>query len=265
MKKVFVAIPTQGTTTDLIHFALRQYQEEYKDSVELVFPKKCIQRKFHDFARNGLVEDFLESDADILWFIDSDVVPPPHALDLVSKYSDFWDLAGCPYPVFMSVPGYKGPQIVFTVYKRDETGMHASKVPTEGTEFVDGLGTGCMFIKRDVFEKLEKPYFEFKYRKDDMMITEGEDLGFCRKVSDLGYKFFIDYSMVCKHYKTIDLLDANNYTIEYANQAVEAYNAYIQPKVEQLSNRYRALVKEKKEAKKESPIIRPNSGLILPD
>lgn len=250
-----------GTISDLLPFALRQFERDYGDKIEFVYPKRCVQRRFHDFARNGLVEEFLESDADLLWFIDSDVVPPPHALDLVTVYGDQWDLAGCPYPVFMQPAKHSNPKIVFCVYTRDEKGLHAARVPQEGQAFVDGLATGCMFIKRDIFSKLKKPYFEFKFREDDRHMSEGEDLGFCLKVNDLGYKFFTDYSMVCKHYKTVDLLELNNYAIEQCNIAVENYDAYIRPKVEKLAEKLRA----KATPKKESSLIRPSNGLILPD
>jgi hypothetical protein len=58
-------------------------------------------------------------------------------------------------------------------------------------------------------------------------MKEGEDLGFCRKVNDAGYQFFTDYSLVCKHFKRVCLLDVNNYAIRFANAAVNAYDENI--------------------------------------
>jgi len=89
--KVYVAIPSVGTVSDLMPYAFRQYEREYGDRIEFVYPKHCVQRKFHDFARNAMVDDFLETDCDILWFLDSDVVPPPHVLDLITKYGEHWE------------------------------------------------------------------------------------------------------------------------------------------------------------------------------
>lgn len=250
--KLFVAVPSMGSVVDAQIYALRDLEKKYADQIEFTYPPVLIQRKFHDYARNRMAAEFLNSGCDILWFLDSDVVPPAHVLDLVVKHSQYWDLAGAPYPVFMTPSGYEGPQVVMCVYTNDGGGLHASKVPYEGTAFVDGLATGCLFIKRDVFAQLSQPYFEFKYDAESRCISEGEDLGFCKKVNDLGYKFFTDFSMVCKHYKTVDLLDVNNYAINYANQAVLAYDANIRPKIDVLMNK----VKEG---------AKPKSNLILPD
>lgn len=257
--KIYVAVPTTGTVSDMHPHCFRQWEREYGDRIEFVYPKSIVQRKFHDFARNAMVEDFLATDCDILWFVDSDVVPPPNVLDLVTKHGDFWELAGAPYPVFMQPAGYDGPQAVLCVYKSDATGMHAARVPSEGTAFVDGLATGCLFIRREVFLAMSKPYFEFKFEHETRHVTEGEDLGFCRKAHELGYQFFTDYSMVCKHYKTVDLLDVNNYAVEFAQASVEAYDAQIRPQVEALVEKVKTLSAEKR-ATKSSLILPP--GLI---
>lgn len=235
--KIFVAIPTVGTISDLHPYVFRDIERDYGDKVELVFPKELINRKFHDFARNALVEEFLKTECDILWFLDSDVVPPPTVLDIVTKYEHQWDLAGAPYGVFITPKGYKNPQVVMCVYKQGHEGLHAAKVPTSGVEFVDGLATGCLFIKREVLTKLQKPYFEFKFNPESKEMTEGEDLGFCRKVNELGYKFFVDYSQACKHYKTMCVLDVNNYAADYAQQALNSYKEEIKQAIKQAYQR----------------------------
>lgn len=258
--KIFLGIPSRGTRSDVQMYVLRDLEKKYAEQIELVYPEKCTYRMFHDFARNEVVEEFLRSDCDILWFLDADVAPPPHVLDLVTEHGEHWDLAGAPYPVFMTPEGYQGPQVVMCVYNEGEKGLHASAVPQSGVAMVDGLATGCLFIKREVFSKLEKPYFEFKYAAENRCITEGEDLGFCRKINALGYKFLTDFSMVCKHYKEIDLLEANNYAIDYANQAVKQYDSAIREKVLTMAKKLKeaeATIARLKEGKSES-------GLILP-
>jgi hypothetical protein len=237
--KIFCAVPTTGTVSDAQTYFWRDAEARYKDKIEFIWPKQCVRRIFHDYARNALVEEFLSSEAEILFFLDSDVVPPSDLFEIVLKHES-WELAGAPYPVFMTPAGYERPQLVFTVYKRGAKGLGAAEVPNEGTEFVDGLATGCLFIKRGVFDKLAKPYFEFKYDANNRHMTEGEDLGFCKKVNALGYKFFVDYSMTCKHYKSICLLEMNNYAMEYAKRSVEQYANMIKPQVEALAARLKA-------------------------
>lgn len=248
MKKIYIAVPTVGNIVDSQVHTLRKLEKRYAGEIEFVYPEKCVRRIFHDFARNSMVDDFLESDADCMWFLDSDVTPPLHVLDLVTQHWDKWQLAGAPYPVFMQPPGYNGPQVVFTVYRgTSEQGLHPSRIPDSGTDFVDGVATGCLFIKREVFAKLQRPYFEFKYRTDDRNITEGEDIGFCKKVLAAGYKFFVDYSMVCGHTKTVDLLDVNNYAITFANQSIENYDKQVRGQVEALSAQLKKALSQRKE------------------
>lgn len=231
--KVYLGIPSNGSVIDSQAYFLREMSDLYKDHVELVYPEKCIRRIFHDFARNAIVEEFLETDCDVLWFLDSDITPSKHSLDLIVNHYDKWQVSGVTYPVFMTPPGLDNPQVVFTVYEKNPNtgGLIAGNAPKTGTKFVDGLATGCLFIKREVFSLLSKPYFEFKYKEESREMIEGEDLGFCRKLSSLGIKFFTDFDLVAKHQKTLDLLDVNNYAVDYSNRSVLAYDAAIKEQV----------------------------------
>lgn len=228
--KVFMGLPSNGTVCDFQSYMFRELADRYKDEVELVYPEQLCQRIFHDAARCGTVEDFLETDCDVLWFVDSDIVPPKHVLDLLTMHGDKWLCAGAPYPIFMAQPGETQRQVVITAYKSMADSADGKKriapcaVPDEGAEFVDGLATGCLMIKREVFDRLEKPYFEFKYDPITRQPLEGEDIGFCLKMLSLGIRFFTDYSMVCKHYKNnLDLLEINNYAVCLANKHIAPY------------------------------------------
>ena len=178
------------------------------------------------------------------------VAPPTNILDLITEHGDKWKLAGAPYPLFITPPGYDAPQVAFSVYGKNDSGgfVYAPQIPQAGVAWVDGIATGCIFIKREVFNELEKPYFEFKYENENRKLTEGEDLGFCRKVSEKGHKFFIDFSMLCKHYKRVDLLDVSNYGIMFANNAVMAYDRNLRNEI----------------AKRKLGLNKPNSGIIIP-
>jgi hypothetical protein len=231
--KVYVAIPTTSSIIDSQVYVLRDIEKLYSDKIEFVYPTNCVRRMFHDFARNKFVEDFLASDCDILWFLDSDITPPKHVLDLIVVHGAKWKVAGLTYPVFMKPPTSDILEVVYTAYEKNAaTGnMALASVPKEGIKELDGLATGCLFIHREVLEKLERPYFEFTYNEVDRSIKEGEDLGFCRKVSALGYKFFTDFSMTCRHQKNVDLMDVNNYAIQYSNRNVTAYSDHIKEQV----------------------------------
>lgn len=221
--KVYAGIPSTGTRSDAQLYWWRRMEKQYAEEIEFIFPEIYVGRIFHDFARNSYVEQFLASEADVLFFLDSDVVPSERFLELITKHGDEWKLAGAPYPVWMTPPGHSIPQVVFTVYdgKDGGPGLNPCPIPESGTAFVNGIATGCILIKREVLEKMSKPYFEFKYNPENREMTEGEDLGFCRKVNDLGYKFFIDFSMLAHHYKTVSLLDVSNFVESQKNKIID--------------------------------------------
>lgn len=269
--KIYLGWISTGQREDVHLYLLRDLQDRYGELVEFVLPDLCAHRIFHDRARNDVVDEFLATDCDLLWFLDSDVVPPTHVLDLVAHHYDKWKVAGAPYPVYQMRPGSDEMSICFTVYNgigHDGTkrGIFMTDVPQEGTDFVDALATGCLFIKREVFGKLEKPWFEFKFDPKTRVVTEGEDLGFALKLHDLGIKYFVDYGMACKHVKRVCLLEMSNYAMKVGNTRVLEYDRQVREAMKQ--SMQAAYAKGFEEGQKVAgaslPKAKPSSGLILP-
>lgn len=263
--KLYMGIPSTGDRSDAQCYALRKIEKKYSDRIEFIYPDVLIGRFFHDFARNAIVEEFKASGADILWFLDSDIAPPINALDLITEHGDKWEAAGIAYPIFLQ------DKILLTVYKKHPTKKdrltYNESDPGKGTEFVQGLATGCLFLKRSLIDKLEAPYFEFEYDEKSRMMTVGEDLGFCLRVNKLGVRFFTDHSMVCKHYKRVDLLDMNNYAHMVARWHLEQYDAEIKSKVMLAGQQNAMLVKKVEFLEQKLAAVekgRNPSGLILP-
>lgn len=276
--KIYMGIPSMGDRWDFQNYSLRELEKRYAGEVELVYPERLCHRFGHDFARNEIVEEFLESDCDILWFLDADIAPPPHVLDLVTIHgSSGWLAAGAPYPLWMYPPGHDDLACLFTVYNGNAASEHGnqglvmSPVLHSGTEWVDGLATGCLFLRRELFAKLEKPYFQFKRKQESQEVVEGEDLGFALKLQRLGIKYFTDHGMVCGHYKKVNLLEVNNYAINYANAKILAYDASIRSQIEEACKKayLKGRLDEQANAaqadiRASSGVRRTASGLILP-
>lgn len=270
--KIYCAWLSTGTREDIQLYQLDEWRQRYGEHIELVLPDTCTHQMFHDAARNSAVEDFLSTDCDILWFLDSDVSPPPHVLDLVAHHKDKWQIAGAPYPIWGPIPGTTDLSILFTVYNGVTTssttggprGIFMSELPESGTAFVDGLATGCLFIKREVFDKVKAPYFEFKFHPETRRIQEGEDLGFALKCHDLGIKFFVDYGMVCRHFKKLNLLDMNNYAMNMRNFAIKEYCEAVKPEIEAAYKAAYNAGLEKGRADAVTVVPKSRSGLILP-
>ena len=54
----------------------------------------------------------------------------------------------------------------------------------------DWVGTGCILIRMEVFEKIKRPWFFFEPPNKEGGI--GEDIWFCRKAKEAGYNIWIE-------------------------------------------------------------------------
>jgi hypothetical protein len=63
-----------------------------------------------------------------------------------------------------------------------------------GLQEVGSVGMGVMLIKANVFAKLAEPWFETPWRHDKRGYI-GEDVFFCKKARDAGFKIWIDHDV----------------------------------------------------------------------
>lgn len=152
--------------------------------------------------RNTIVQKFLASDADYLMMIDDDIIPPPNILNLV----DFDKDIATPL-MFVKQKGTLLPLFL----KRNKDGIYdvddyMNKV---GMQEADATGTGCIVIKREVCEKM-KHLFRNEYDEDGIK-TLGNDLSFCQRAKELGFRIWVHLDYVADHHYT-DSLREEYYT-----------------------------------------------------
>ena len=146
-----------------------------------------------DKARNDLVNMAINNNCDYVFFLDSDVLMPPNAID---KLLDMQvDIASGLYFT-------KGKPFL-PVARVKEGDRHFFLEDFEFNEIreVQGVGMGCCLIKTDVFKKLEFPYFKLEWRKyegQDYQIAE--DIYFCDEAIKAGYKVHLNTGVVCEHF-----------------------------------------------------------------
>lgn len=190
---VLVAIPHQG----YVHVELSKILNSFgsRDDVELYYSSD----RPVDVNRNKIVNYFLdETEHDNLVMIDSDIIPPENILDILEYDHDviapimFSTKDGVPYPVA-------------TDYGADGNyRMYAGEL--EEVTKVEGVGTGCVAISREVLEALEPPYFEFT-KDEDGTLNTGEDFNFCVAVNKAGFDVEIAKDYVCGHSTEVNLED----------------------------------------------------------
>ena len=150
-------------------------------------------------------KDFLPSDADVLWFVDSDTIPP-QTLKWLPLVQDC-DVFGLPYR------GYTPRDVYWHVFKymgvkkgkRHYGSIQRKDWPTSPTMEVDALGTGCTLIHRRVFEAM--PKYPFNLIRNDDWTVGTEDMNFCYEARKKGFKVWASTKYTCGHVKDINLKD----------------------------------------------------------
>lgn len=156
-----------------------------------------VSTKHHyctDIARNSCVEAALNDKSDFLFFLDVDMLVPAHTLvSLLQKNVDI--ISGAYHQ--KAVPF--GP--VAFIEKEDGT-YDKEKILEKKVYQVDAVGTGCLLVKTSVFKAMEKPYFsrilpnEISEHSKDLKFDKknglGEDVFFCKKAKQKGFKIYYD-------------------------------------------------------------------------
>lgn len=146
--------------------------------------------------RNRIATQFLETDFDYLFMMDSDNPCPKNVLDLVELDKDVISL---PTPINMNWGGVTN--IFWNVFGED--GL-PSKATGKGLQEVDKVGTGCILIHRRVLEKLKNPFTEV--RDETGLRIVGTDIAFSNKCKEAGFNIYVHWDYQCRHYKELDLL-----------------------------------------------------------
>ena len=174
------------------------------------------------YARNIIVEKFLESPCQWLIMVDDDQVVPENFwqmvtvgnADVVSGKTHCW--VGNGYlPGRLRVNQYG-------LIKREEIeypecyNISPTAEVEKGPYVVPIVGTGCIAIRRHVIEALGPNCFQFSYRRNGS-IMGGEDINFSQACNQSGFVIAVHPGVKFGHMKTVDLGQVD----EYAQARVE--------------------------------------------
>ena len=167
-----------------------------------------------DTARNLLVEMFLKTDADYLWFVDQDAVFLPGTLDrLLSRKLpivgalEMMRLPGACWPMALKGPPrpdtgqyrIQGAEVYAWIAEHMDAMTNApqllAEIPPDSLLEVTFTGCHCLLIRRDVIEGMEPPWFQ-GYQPG------GEDQYFCEKAGAAGVPTYVDLSVLVGHAAT---------------------------------------------------------------
>jgi len=200
MKKVYLAVLTTGNIRfETARWLVNRIQEGKYDIQVQQFFSTPVQSN-----RNQIVKYFLETDCEYLAMLDSDVIPNKNWLNLIEVGKDI--ISGLYF-------GWTHKKYLTPfMFKFEKKGIFQDKgdkpfniATGKGIIEVDRTGAGALIIKREVLEKIKRP-FEVVYDEDGIAQT-GEDFKFFERAQKEGYKIFVDADCICNHMKTVDLAE----------------------------------------------------------
>lgn len=203
--KVMIGLPTMGHIHVWLGVIILSWMADAFRNREYdlsVYPTICVQPV--DNARNEIVEEFLKSDATHLLFIDSDTLPPQDAIKKLLRVNQ---------------PIVSGLTPIMEINEQEEiwrkwncVGLDDKHLqPHTGVLPIKGAGSSCIMIKREVFEKVPRPWYRFRYEDDNGKTTFNgepliisEDIHFIMQAISRGIPVYCDTSIVCKHNKAMN-------------------------------------------------------------
>lgn len=199
--QVEVAVLHMGWIRHETALALMAMLCDPRHHVLVCFSSSSPQASNHNLA----VKRFLERQppSDFLMIMGDDAAPMANLLDLVDEDLD---IVGFPHPVGRWKTSPAAP-IQWNIVLTDEDGQEISAEldTARGTIEVEGIGSGAMLIARRVLEHpaLRAPFLDL-YDEDGVK-TVSEDLNFCRRAREAGFKVYAALGHLCGHIKEVDL------------------------------------------------------------
>ena len=142
-------------------------------------------------ARNKLAKRAIEMGADYTMWFDSDMIFQPDTMLKLLEHKDEGGIISGVY--FRRSPPYT-PVVFAKCNVRERSWADLEEMPTELSE-VEGVGFGCVLVGTDVLMSIASK----DWRWFEPLKGFGEDLSFCWRARECGYKILLDPSVKCGH------------------------------------------------------------------
>jgi len=140
-------------------------------------------------ARNRIVKVAKEQKCTHILFLDADMTFPTDVIPKLLKHNV--DIACGLYKQRNEPHKYALFRIKKGEYIRPEI--------EEGLMKVDAAGTGCMLINMKLFDKIDFPWFDYRQYRRSKTKYFTEDIWFCKKAREKGFKIYVDTDVKCGH------------------------------------------------------------------
>ncbi len=150
-------------------------------------------------GRNLFAKQVKDGDMDWICMIDNDMALPENFLDTLK---DVPADASIVVPTFYMWNQFELKLTLCWGMDNATEGVVAKLAP--GFHELTKCGTGAIFIKPEVFRALEYPYFTYLHNEDGSMYGT-EDIQFCLRAREKGFKIYGNSSLKVGHYHSVEL------------------------------------------------------------
>lgn len=184
MKTILIAIPT----------ARYIEPDTFKSIYDLIIPEgyRAEFQFFYgyrvDQVRN-LIADWVVKGYDYLFAVDHDVTFGPGTLERLLSHDK---------PVISGIYRQRLPEQAIEIFDYDGRRMKYEEISGVNLVEIGGCGFGCTLVKKEVFQKIGYPQFEYHHALDHNH-TVSEDTDFCKKAINAGFTIWCDPMVLCGH------------------------------------------------------------------
>jgi glycosyltransferase involved in cell wall biosynthesis len=192
--RVIWACPSYGSMEPVVAIGQRLAIMHASKNTDVVWSGDCspndVKLSTIDTARNRIVKEAINTDADYVFWCDSDIVLPPDALtNLLLAKKDFITGIYCQ----RRHPYYP----VITHFDPDGDKTPAGNMnwfvewPENTVAPVDGCGFGVVLTSTKMLRKMSPNWFSFTHFS--------EDFTFCRNAANAGIQLYVHTGVLCQH------------------------------------------------------------------
>lgn len=183
-KKILIAIPTaryiEPSTFKSIYDL--EIPDEYEVDFQYFFGYQVDQ------VRN-LISDWVVRGYDYLFSVDHDISFPPDTLKKLLSHDA---------PYVTGIYRQRLEPQVLEIYDGEMKNVKYDQLKDKGLIEIGGSGFGCVLVKKEVIETIGYPQFEY-HSALDHKDTFSEDLDFCKKARERGFRLYCDTTILCDH------------------------------------------------------------------
>jgi len=199
-KRILIAIPT----------ARNIEPDTFKSIYDLKIPDGYVADFQYFFGYNidqirNLIADWVVNGYDYLFSVDSDISFESDTLEKLLKHDV--DMVSGLY--IQRKPG----QHILELYEHNEYGgvsnIPYGKIKNKGLVEIASCGFGCVLVKAQVMKSVGYPQFKY-HSAINHANTVSEDVDFCKKALDKGFKIWADTSIQCRHTGSFTFTIDNN-------------------------------------------------------